>query len=90
MTEMYALVLKTKLSGETLERLLASVCQRPYTMVFDGTEVTPKGEKKIMRIAFDHADDRIRFRQGLRRLANAAPAVAARPDKPRTRISTQF
>ena len=72
----YVLTLKTALSGQTIERLLKSVCMRTSQVAFDGIEQTPKGERKVIRIFFEIQEDRDRFRMELRKLASTAPATA--------------
>jgi len=74
MTEKCILMLKTKLSGQTLERLLTGACAKSFSVAFDGVEHTVQGEKKIVKISFDIPEDRDRFRMYLRRLADAAPS----------------
>ncbi len=76
MVEVFGLTLKTKLSGETLERLLAIACRTTPRISFEGSEQTESGPKKIVRIAFENPDDRERFRGQLRKLAASAPGDA--------------
>ena len=72
--ERCALTLRTALSGHTIERLLSGACVKPYSVSLEGIEETPKGQRKVIKIAFNVPEDRQRFRFQLRRLADAAPA----------------
>jgi hypothetical protein len=78
MTDQFQLKLKTMLSAQALERILAS-SMRPYSFALQGTEETPRGQRKVLMINFSSEDDRERFRRGLRRLASTAPAPLEAP-----------
>jgi hypothetical protein len=77
--EAFVLMLKTALSGQTVERLIAGVCLSTFQVAFEGIEQTPNGERKVIRISFKIEEDRERFRRELRKLASSAPKEQSKP-----------
>jgi len=62
MTAHHALKLRTWLSYERIENLLAASCRKLYSMSLDSVEDTDHGPRKVIRISFEDPTDRERFR----------------------------
>lgn len=63
MTAHHALKLRTWLSYERIENLLAASCRKLYSMSLDNVEDTDHGPRKVIRISFEDPTDRERFRE---------------------------
>jgi hypothetical protein len=62
MTAHHDLKLRTWLSYERIENLLAASCRKIYSMSLDNVEDTDHGPRKVIRISFEDPADRERFR----------------------------
>ena len=58
----FALKLTTWLHPEQIEAALKAACKGPYAYSLDGVEETSEGPRKIMKISFETAEDRQRFK----------------------------
>ncbi len=62
MTTIHDLRLKTSLSYEHIDDILAGCCLKLYSMTLDDIEESSRGQRKVLRISFEDPADRERFR----------------------------
>ena len=79
MTAIQDLRLKTSLTFEHVDHLLANCCAKLYSLTLDGIEETSNGQRKVLRIAFEDPADRERFRETYQRTRNEATAPELPP-----------
>jgi hypothetical protein len=71
----FALKLATWLRPDQIEYALKAACKEPYSLVFDGVEETNEGPRKIMKISFETAQDRDRFKATFQHYRNKLPKI---------------
>ena len=74
MTSTHDLKLKTALSYERVEHLLAASCTKVYSMTLDDIIETKSGPRKVLRISFEDAADRERFRDTFQKSRDPLPS----------------
>ena len=65
--------LKTTLPYERVEHLLEACCTKLYSMTLDDIIETKAGPRKVIRISFEDAADRDRFRDTFQRSRDQRP-----------------
>lgn len=73
MTAHHDLRFKTSLPYERVEYLLTACCTKLYSISLDNVEQTPSGPQKVIRISFEDANDRERFRSTFQRSRDQVP-----------------
>ncbi|MBD25478.1 MAG: hypothetical protein CMG46_10820 [Candidatus Marinimicrobia bacterium] len=73
----FTLKLSTWLQPQQIEFVLEAACKNPYALKLAGVEDTDEGPRKIMKISFETADDRKRFKATFQHYRDRLPKVEA-------------
>ncbi len=73
----FALKLATWLQPQQIEYVLKAACKRPYAVALAGVEETEDGPRKIMKISFETAEDRERFKATFQHHRDKLPKIKA-------------
>ena len=71
----FALKLATWLQTEQIEYVLKAACKKPYVVALAGVKETDEGPRKIMKISFETAEDRDRFKATFQHYRDELPKI---------------